>query len=536
MALSRSLPEIGRHTTGSVAPWKTEQIGFEQAGRVVYVIEPNEMVRPNVAGPDTSSGTSIGRLDKQRLQIAVESAKADVSIAKLKRDANSISVSERLPASISAAEAELQLADLELKRTSELGLQNAISRAELDTTRTRAKTASSQFTAAKAELLQAKAEQLAFEAQVVRVEQTLAEAERNLQNAVLFSSFPGIVSAVHAVPGSYVMEGDPVVTVQMTDPMLVEFEVTARNSRRYQMGDSLQVTVADAQGNAKLINGMVYAVDAMADAQSRTFTVTLHVRNELQQETPPQSSTQMQVAHTRRIYPLTLGPIVTGDDRLLVERSAIHSAGGEDFVWKITNRKWGTASADGDRLLKVERVPVRVTSEVIPFLGTWNFVTIEFADPATVDLEQDLVTGELYIPPDTTDESVAPRPVPEDWSGNQVMLDQPRWLLRPGDVVRVALLPETMIDGFYVPMKAVREENGATFVHVIDASQQTPTAKRVAIVVSPRDSAADESLLLRIDAANPDELHEGMQVVVGGTHYLDDGDRVRITPATGAER
>ena len=239
-----------------------------------------------------------------------------------------------MPAAISVAEAELQLAEVELARSTQLSRQNAVSRAELDTTRTRAKTAVSELTAAKAELLQAKAEQLAFAAQVVRMEHSLAEAERNLQNAVLFSSFPGIVSEVHAVPGSYVKEGDPVVTVQMTDPMLVEFEVTARNSRRYQMGDSLPVTVTDGEGNAKSISGMVYAVDANADAQSRTFTVTLHVRNDLQKETPARLSPDAQIAHTRRIYPLTLGPIVTGDDRLLVERSAIHSSGGKDFVWK----------------------------------------------------------------------------------------------------------------------------------------------------------------------------------------------------------
>ncbi len=225
-----------------------------------------------------------------------------------------------------------------------------------------------------------------------------------------------------------------------------------------------------------------------------------------------------------------------------MERSAVHSYGGKDFIWKITNRKWGTASADGDRLLKVERVPVQVTSEVIPFLGTWNFVTVEFADPDSVDLEQDLVAGELYLPSNanvstgSTDKIAAPIPVPGDWSGNQVILDQPRWLLRPGDVVHVALIPEKLTDGIYVPMKAVREESGVKFVHVIDEAQETPTVKRVAIVVAPGEFAADESMLLRIESANGDELREGMQVVVGGTHYLDDGDRVRITRSMGANR
>ncbi len=545
LMLQRSQPDLERHTTGSIAPWKTEQIGFEQAGRVEFVIEPNAMVRPGTATRPSGGGTALARLDDERLRIAVESATADVSVARLRRDANRIAISDRLPAAIAVAEAELELAETELARTQRLDQQNAVSSSELDTSRTRANTARAQLAAAQADLLQAKAEQLTFEAQVVKVEHALAEAERNLQNSVLYSSFPGIVSEIHAVPGSYVNVGEPVVSVQMVDPMLVEFEVTAQNSRRYHAGDSLQVVVEDELGNQREINGLVYTIDATADARSRTFTVTLQVRNELQEVSLPKSTDEAPVAYTRHMFPLNLGPIVTGDDRQLVERRAIHHAGDQTFVYRITNRKWGTPAVAGDRTLNVERVAVRVIGESIPFLGAWNFVTVEFTDKANIDFQQDLITGELYFPrgqcePGQTDDNPnsvdVECPVPEDWQGQHVILDKPRWLLRAGDVVRVGLLPENFAEGFYVPMKAVREEKGQMFVHVIDDSQDSPMARRVPVSVAVREAVAGDSMMLRITAATADQLTEGMRVVVGGTHFLNDGARVRVTPPVGAAR
>ncbi|QEG41036.1 HlyD family secretion protein [Roseimaritima ulvae] len=545
MVLRRGRPDIQRHTTGSIAPWKTEQIGFEQAGRVEFVIEPNVMVRPSAVDEPSPGGTPLARLDDERLRIAVESATADVSVARLRRDANRIAIDERLPAAITVAKAERDLADTERARAEKLDQQNAISSSELDNARTRANTAQAQLASAEADLLQAKAEQLTFEAQVAKAEHELAEAERNLQNSVLTSSFPGIVSEIHAVPGSYVDAGEPVVSVQMVDPMLVEFEVTAKNSRRYHAGDSLQVIVGDDPENLRKIDGLVYTVDTTADARSRTFTITLHVRNEVQEVVLPESLDGAPLAYTRNIFPLNLGPIITGDDRQLVERSTIHQIGDQAYVYRITNRKWGMSTVAEDRTLDVERVPVKVTGEPIPFLGAWNFVTVEFDSSAEIDFQQDLITGELYLPRSASDQddaaalpasNVGQSPVPEDWNGTQVILDKPRWLLRAGDVVRVGLLPEKMSEGFYVPMKAVRKEKEQTFVHVIDESQSPPRAHRVPVSVAVREAVTGDSVMLRITPTQPGNLSEGIQVVVGGTHYLDDGDRVRITPALGAAR
>lgn len=536
--LQQTSPRHRKTVTGTVVPWKLERIGFEQPGRVAEVIEPNEMVVPRLE--DGSTGTPLARLDDEPLRIAVESARANVAVAKRNRDANQVAVMQRLPALIASAEAEATLADSEMERSSRLSRQNVISQAELDNAQTRRATTSSRVASAKADLAQAEAQQLALEAQVLQAEQELTEAVRNLRNTILYSPFPAQVSQIHAVPGTYVKEGDPVVTVQMMDPMTIEFEVTARDSRRYRRGDILSVQVTDGAGMSRTLSAIVYHVDAIADPDARTFTVTLHVRNELDESHTRSIQDRDSFAWTKQIMPLNIGPIVTADKRLLVEHSAVHNIGGQAFVWRITNRRWGEATAPGNRILEVEKLAVRVTSDLIPFLGKWNFVAIEFLDPnISIDFESDLITGELFFKPVETNEPrrplvpSAPAPSLANWTFNRVLLDDQRWLLRSGDVAQISLVPDEPVAGFFVPMKAVREEQGRTFIHVVRESNGELIAQRIFVDVIQSDSIINESVQLRIQGNEPDQLQEGMQVVAEGTHYLNDGDRVLISPITG---
>ncbi|WP_339908943.1 HlyD family secretion protein [Symmachiella dynata] len=557
--LRQTSPTNTQFITGSVVPWKSEQIGFEVAGRVAEVIEPNEFVTPQISGQTNKQApgaTPLARLDDEELKIAVESAQASVEVAKLNRDANLVTIEQQLPAQIESARAEADLADVELSRALKLSKQNTISLSELDAARTNASTTKSRLASSNAELAQAKARQLTLEAQILQARQQLSEAQRSLRNAVLFSPFPGQVSQIHAVPGTYVKEGDPVVTVQMMDPMTIEFEVTARDSRRYRRGDMLPVQVTDGSGTSRQLSGMVYRVDTVADPAARTFTVTMHVRNEIDESAYMSPDTDEPIAWTNQITPLNIGPMITGDRRQLVVREAVHTIGGETFVWKVTNRRWGTPSPPGDRLLSVTKVPVRITSDVIPYLGRWKFVAIEFTDPnVEMDVDHDLITGKLYFKPtqpeySVVDEVTSPKngtsskeslllprqtALLETWAGSQVMLDEQRWLLRSGDVARISLTPDEPTAGYFVPMKAVREEQGKTFVHVIDETAGQAIARRVFVEIAEGESVLGETVLLRITSTSLQELREGMQVIVEGTHYLNDGDRVVVSQLVGGQ-
>lgn len=536
MTLKRSSPSFARHTSATVAPWKAEQIGFEQAGRVVEVIEVNEKVIPRIEGAD-SGGTVLARLDDERLRIALETVKADKEVAQRRLETNRVAIEKRLPAGIESAEAQLLLSKKELARA--MKLANAISRSEQDTIKTRATTARLQVESAKAELIQAQAEQRALEALVAQAEQRISEAERNLRNSVLYSSFPGQVAEVHAVPGTFAEVGAPVVTVLMMDPMVVEFEVTAEASRRYQRGDSLSLMRTDKHGDLLLLTGMVYTVDSVADPNTRTFTITLHVRNAKESKNKfalaSDAPSRTPIARTHSISPLNVGSMVTGDNRLLVEQKAIHHINGKDYVWKITNRTAGEPSQVTDRTLTVNRLAVKTVSEVIPFLGKWKFVAVEFEDPAEIDVDRDLITGRLYFQTKielSDNEGTANLPSLKDWTGNQVLIDDWQWQLRAGDVVQVKLLAEDSTEGFYVPMKAVRRENEQSFVHVVKTVEDDLIVRRVPIKVGKRSTASEKTLQLLIEPVEPNSLNEGMQVVVQGTHFLRDGDRVRPVAAT----
>lgn len=519
MTLRRSSPSFARHTSATVAPWKAERIGFEQNGRVVEVIEPNEKVIARSLGTESQNGTVLARLDDERLRIALQTAKADLEVSQRQMETNRVAIEQRLPAGIEAAQAEMLLSQRELGRAKKLA--GAISQSEQDTIRTRASTARLQVESAKAELAQAEAQQLALEAQKGQAQQRISEVERNLRNTVLYSSFPGQVAEVHAVPGTFAEAGTPIVTVLMMDPMVVEFEVTAEASRRYQRGDSLNVSIADQRGGQRLLTGMVYTVDSVADPSTRTFTVTLHVRN--QKESKHERALETTIARTHSISPLNVGPMVTGDDRLLVDQDAIHTIDGRQYIWRITNRATDQASSAIDRVLKVQRLEVRTVSESIPFLGKWNFVAIEFADPSKVDIQRDLITGRLFFNSVTSDSMSL-----QEWTGNEVLLEDLQWMLRAGDIVRVSLHPENSTEGFYVPMKAIRRENEQSFVHVLDTSKSESVVRRIRINASNRSAASDKSLQLSIESIEPDALKDGMQVIIGGTHFLNDGDRVRV--------
>lgn len=530
MTLRRSSPSFARQTSATVAPWKAERIGFEQSGRVVEVIEPNEKViaRSIATGSqDLENGTVLARLDDERLRIALQTANADLEVAHRRIETNRVAIEQRLPAGIEAAEAEMQLAEKELDRAKRL--TGVISQSEQDTIRTRASTARLRVDSAKAELAQAEAQQQALKAQLEQARQRISEVKRNLRNTILYSSFPGQVAEVHAVPGTFAEAGTPIVTVLMMDPMVVEFEVTAEASRRYQRGDSLNVAVADQHGGQRSLTGMVYTVDSVADPSTRTFTVTLHVRN--RKESISDRASETTIAKTQSISPLNVGPMVTGDDRLLVDQEAIHVIDGKQYIWKITNRAADEASSVVDRVLKVQRLEVRTVGDAIPFLGKWNYVAIEFVDPSTVDIQRDLITGKLFFS-SATSESMSI----QEWTGNEVLLEDLQWTLRAGDIVRVSLPPENSAQGYYVPMKAIRRENEQSFVHVVDNSQSESIVRRIRINALNQSAASGESVQLSIEPAEPGDLKEGMQIVVGGTHFLNDGDRVRVVPDSEAPR
>jgi multidrug efflux pump subunit AcrA (membrane-fusion protein) len=524
MTLRVTQPHHGQTMTGSVGSWKTEEVGFEVDGRVKQVLEPGAEIEGRILdGTDQTvitEGTVLARLDDERFRIAAAAAEAAIGVATRRMEALRVDIEQGTPAQIARAEAEQELAKLEFDRASNLVSEEAISRKEVDRTQATYKTASAEVETRKAELAGKQAELLAIAAQVKQAELQLAEAERDRRDATLYSSFRGQVAQIHVVPGSYVKAGEPVLTIQMMDPIKVELELSATMSRKFLYGDTVRLFGTSADGQPIPLTGFVYMTDPVADPNTRTFSVTLLVRNQRIDPAIELDSSGEQLPRTKDIWPLKTAPIVGGGGALMVEKNAIRRDSQGAFLWRVTNRQIGEVTPRDARVLDVTKLRVTPGRQVIPFLGTWDFVPISIDEGETCDPDHDLVAGDITLEGGDAD----------SWDGNRILLHRSDWLLRPGDLVRVDLPNGEATSGYYVPVRAIRHESGRTFVFVVHEPEPGRfRARRVEVQLDDTAySSSDDNVLRRIDPVEHGALAVGSRLIVDGVHFLADGESVAI--------
>ena len=128
---------------------------------------------------------------------------------------------------------------------------------------------------------------------------------------------------------------------------------------------------------------------------------------------------------------------------------------------------------------------------------TWNFRSI-------VD-EGELVEGDFLIL----------NPQPEYVEG--VSIGRPQWLLRPHDLVPVQFSLSNTPTGFYVPNAALTLIGDATSVYRVEdgIARATPVTLHETV---------DEQR--RIEGTG---IAGGTQIIVGGVHYVSDGQPVSVT-------
>lgn len=458
MTLNISTPASSYNVTGSVKSWKTEQIGFEVAGRIQWVMEPGKNIEGQVRdtkGELIKQGTPLARIDPSRYEVAVESDKAALDVARLDKEVIEIQITDSLPSDIKSAESDVELARVDFERMKTLKSQNAVSETEFESAANQLQTQRSRLASLQSSLKQASAEVKAAEARVKSAEQSYRDAQRDLANTTLYASYQGQISAVDVVPGSVVSAGSPILTLQMMTPIKVEIEVSAEQSRELQRRRQVPVSFSMSDGTINEQKGMVYLVDPSADASTRTFTVTLLLTNEQNRTPLSEKQKGRPVARSQDVWPLKISQIIGGQTGLLmVEEGAIESDGDESFVWLIKDVRFGDTMPE---LVKVEKRKVTPGTLRLPFLGNWVFQQITF-DDNSIDSES-LLAGKLEFPDIE----------PSEWDGESVVLDSgQQWMLRPGDLVNVNLNPELSRPGLFVPVEAIYEDVGETFVFVAD--------------------------------------------------------------------
>ena len=515
LTLRETVPDTSSRMPGVIGSWKTENIGFQVAGRVQYVIEPETDIEGHVLDADGKvlvKGTMLARLEDERYRLNVQRAEADIRSTESQRDAMAIEIDRVIPARQKAAEVELNLAKNEHNRVSGLFKQGAGTQDQLDKSQANLDTAAAQLAQVIASKESKQAEQSALEARIEQLRSTLREAQRDLEDCRLVSSFEGQVAKVYVIPGGYVERGEPVLTVQMMNPIKVELEVSAEAARRLHYKDTVQVWLSQPDGSEAAGKAVVYMTDPVADPETRTFTATLLMANEKVRAAIPDELTGKPIARTRdvwRFYPGLAGK----EDKRFVDVNTICRDDDGAYVWKVLNpeaRTAGTAAA----VLKVRKVRVIPGELRVPFLGIWVFQEITVAPDEDFDVENDIIAGALDIPKDES----------AKWDGETVLFERNQWLLRPGDLVRVNLANTEARAGFYVPIAAISEEPGSHSVYSVatdPAGEAKAERRKVKVFDGP-------GTLKRIESADDRPLSDGMQVVVGGVYYLHDGDSVRV--------
>ncbi|MEM1067295.1 MAG: HlyD family efflux transporter periplasmic adaptor subunit [Planctomycetota bacterium] len=513
--LIQQIPPNAALVTASAAAWKTEELGFEVSGRVEFVVDQNAEIEcrtRDASGNLILAGTPIARIESERYELAVATAKAAVTRAEQDLAVAQTDLDQTIPAQIDAANASVELARVEYDRSKRLRAQNAGSQSNLDSAKASFQNAAAELKQLIAAEKSQKAQIESYTSAVLQAQQDLRDAERDLEDCTLYSSFRGKVAESSVVPGSVVSAGAPVVTLQMMDPIKVELEVSGEQSRKLQRTQALPVYVTMPDGSVQVTDGFLHQIDPSADELTRTFTLTILVLNQTLAKTATTN-----VATTQDIWRLDL-PFIPGANPgdLYVEESSILTDDQGAYLWQITNATIQRRSSKNS-VFDVRKLRVTPGEVKVPYLGELIFQQIQVQDEQ-FDPSKNLVVGKLSV-----DGMKA-----NQWNGNQVLLDSVnRWMLRPGDLVKVDLSGGASPSGLFVPMDAISRKSGKTSIFVIDSSGETSVARRVPVDVASGELESTASSLRRIEPIG-DVALEGMQYVTKGSHFLIDGETVSV--------
>lgn len=301
----------------------------------------------------------------------------------------------------------------------------------------------------------------------------------------------------------------------MMDPIKVEVEVSAEDSRRLRNRQRLPVLITREDGKPAEKDGYLYLVDTSADPEKRTFTLTLLMMNE--RIVDKESNLLATTDQTWRVdFQFLPG---ADEGKLYVSHDAIYGDDSEPFIYRIDNMEMH-GQLPSDRKLRISKVPIEFGKASIPFLGNWIFQEIRILDES-FDPKKHVIAGKITVPDE----------LKEKWDGDAVLFQNAgQWMLRPGDLVKVDLSDNQARSNIYVPMDAIAYEQSKTFIFLAGEPQasnsEETTVQRVEVNVLS-ESSSITSTKLPIEPVDPEFALEGRLFVSKGAHYLRDGEKVR---------
>ena len=469
--LSEQDYERERTLTGVINLYREEDIGFEISGRVTSVLDVGLEVRGptfNEQGDLIRQGDPVAAMEATRYGSQVGALQARLDAARR---------------NLQAVEAQVTLARQTLERRKTVlaegtGIQQAVDDAQ------------SVFDQSIARLAVQRAT-------VEEVKQQLDAATEDLGDAVLFAPFSGRITKVHIYEGAVVKAGTPVLTLTLMDPVRIQVEVSADDERDIETGDRAIIWPKDPLQDGALVpvNAIVFEKSAVADPALRTFRIDIIARNQrlhVDQLNPELAGLPIinDYLPVVREYQGEQGPMFVPVDSVLAE-------GDEIFVLRLPGVSFNSAgerSAVGRH--SPEKVRVTFDDQYITVVN-WTFRSIM--------PNAELAEGDFLIL----------NPQPDHIDG--VAFGRPQWLLRPGDLIPVKFALSATTPGFYVPNRAITLIGDREAVFVVEDG-----------VAKARPVSVHETFEER-RRIEGEGISAGVNVIVGGLHYVSDGQPVTIT-------
>jgi RND family efflux transporter MFP subunit len=462
---------LERTLTGVVGLYREEDIGFEIPGRVTMVLNEGLEVRGpafSEQGALIRQGDPIAAMEGTRYGSQVGALQARLDAAR--RD-------------LQALEARVTLTRKTLERQKAVLADGAVTQQNVDD--------------AQSEFDQSAAQLAARRAIVLDVTQQLKTATEDLGDAVLFAPFSGRITRVHISEGAVVEAGTPVVRLTLMDPVQVQVEVSADDERDIKTGDRAVLWPKDPLhgGERVAVNAIVFEKSAVADPALRTFRIDMISRNKrrhVDQLNPELAGLPVinDYLPAVREYQGEAGPLFVPVNSIIIEDD-------EAYVLRLPGVSFHSGaerSAVGHHLPdKIKVIPGDQYTTVV----NWNFQSVIEGSG--------LLEGDFLI--------LNPQPGYIDG----VAAGRPQWLLRPRDLVPVQFSLSNSKHGFYVPVRAITLVGGAEAVLVVEDG-----------VARARAVTGYETIeeFRRIEG---DGISNGSRVIVGGVHYVSDGQPVNVT-------
>lgn len=489
---------------GSVVAWREDDVAFEVSGRIVKMVELGTYREGRwlEGGEIKRHGQIIARVNPEPYEIARDTAQADLAVAERNLASAVIQLEQVLPAQQDAAAAQLIRADAELTRYAEAFKSKSVSKVEVIRAQADRDSRKANVEELLAQVEQQKARIETLRARIKQSEEAVRQAKYDLGNCTLYAPFNCEVAELYSVAGGYARTGSPVAHIIMMDPVKVDVALSEESASGITIGDSVNVFLP---GDSEPTNGAVFEKSSTADPETRTFRISIFVRNYRQIAKVPPGDPRLEHPRIGRFQYVSRERARSGKGPFLVEEEfALRKDSDGTFVWRMDGYKRGEPIRTGS-LVSVSKVRIDTTDYVLNMQGIMRFRGVSD-------------TGELKVG------DLIAWGIPKDFTGGQVLLAQERWKLRPGQVVTAILKRDVPPAGHWVPLRALAtEDRKSGRVYVVDED-------KVRIVqVGITNSISEFFRIEPVDEDGRRLLKTGARLVVDYIHFLSDGESVKVT-------